>query len=212
MTNEQQKDFFNIWGVVIQISNYLLGKINEYEMIQTDNAVKEKFPLISDVYMYSIILDMAKVVGVTRSDKHGFLRLERISNKEITRRIHDWENKYVDIIKKIKVNRNKIIGHVDMQEGRSFMDMGFSEAETERRKNDFEEYFKHFGQDSIPEDLLSAIEKMRASSPDNERYSHSDFKEDIPQIKRAIHEMQEITNRANLIRYNELQGSVSSLE
>lgn len=202
------KNFHNILFVVNDLSHTILKKIDDYKNhIENDASLKKIFYNIEFVYMHSIILDIAKLISVTGSDKSGLKQLKEIcTSKIIGGEIDNFESKYKNTLEKIKANRNKIIAHVDVSDAGSYFDMGFSEIEINKKITDLREYFKHTKQE--PEsNLISQFENLKARSSIKERYSPSDFVIEIPVLENMVKEILKISTDLNLHFYKALEGS-----
>lgn len=202
------KNFYNILFVVNDLSHTILKKIDDYKNhIESDASLKRRFYNIEFVYMHSIILDIAKLISATGSDKSGLKQLKEIcTNKIIGGEIDNFESKYKGPIEKIKANRNKIIAHVDVSDAGSYFDMGFSEIEINKKITDLREYFKHIKQEP-DSNLISQLENLKASSSIKERYSPSDFVIEIPVLENMVKEILKISTDLNLYFYKAQEGS-----
>ena len=99
------KNFYKILYVISDLSETVLRKIDDYKKNLIDNTdLKNKFYNIEFVYMHSIVLDLAKILSVTGSDKSGLKQLKDLcSNRIIRDEINSFEIKYKDTIKKNQI-------------------------------------------------------------------------------------------------------------
>jgi hypothetical protein len=202
------KNFYNILFVVNDLSHTILKKIDDYKNhIESDTSLKRRFYNIEFVYMHSIILDIAKLISATGSDKSGLKQLKEVCTSKIIRgEIDNFESKYKNTLEKIKANRNKIIAHVDVSDAGSYFDMGFSETEINKKITDLREYFKHTKQEP-DSNLISQLENLKAGSSIKERYSPSDFVIEIPVLENMVKEILKISTDLNLYFYKAREGS-----
>lgn len=202
-------NFYNILFVVNDLSHTILKKIGDYKTyIESDASLRRKFYNIEFVYMHSIILDIAKLISATGSDKSGLKQLKELCTSEVIEtEIDNFEFKYKNTLEKIKANRNKIIAHVDISDASSYFDMGFSEIEINKKITDLKEYFKHTKQESDP-NLISQLKNLKASSSIKERYSPSDFVIEIPVLENMVEEILKISTDLNLYFYKTQEGSL----
>ena len=199
------KNFYNLLFVVNDLSSTILKKIGDYEkQIEKNSIIITAFHNIEFVYIHSIVLDIAKLISATGADKSGLKQLKEICpDEDIKARIELFEQKYKDTLAKIRANRNKIIAHVDISDVGSYVNMGFSKIEIERKITDYKEYLKITGGelDATASNLISQLEKLESVSPDKERYSPSDFSVEIPTLKEMVNEILVIASDLNLYFY-----------
>jgi len=202
------KNFYNILFVVNDLSYTIFKKIDDYKNhIESDPSLKRRFYNIEFVYIHSIILDIAKLISATGSDKSGLKQLKELcTSKTIKTKINNFEIKYKNTLKKITVNRNKIIAHVDISDAGSYFDMGFSETEINKKITDTKKYFKNIKKEPDP-NLISQLENLKARSSTNERYSPSDFIIEIPVLENMVKEILKISIDINLYFYKAREGS-----
>jgi hypothetical protein len=199
------KNFHNLLFVVNDLSHTILKKIDDYDKrIEKDNNIISAFYNIQFVYIHSIVLDIAKLISATGADKSGLKQLKEICpDKDIKVKIEAFEQKYKYILAKIIVNRNKIIAHVDISDMGSYVNMGFSKIEIERKITDYKDYLKITGGelDATALNLISQLKKLESVSIDKERYSPSDFSIEIPTLKEMVNEILVVASDLNLYFY-----------
>jgi len=200
------KNFYNISFVMNDLSQGIVRKIQDYENnIKGNFVIKKDFYNIEFIYMHSVILDMAKLISVTKVDKSGLNQLEKISPKEIKQQIKYFNEKYKKIIVKITQNRNRIISHLDISNKSTFFNMGFSNLEIENKIADFKKYvltYDNKNKESI-EVFVERLEQLKSKSIENERYSPCDFIEDIPTLKDMITKISKILREVDFYYYNQ---------
>ena len=86
-----------------------------------------------------------------------------------------------------------------------YADMGFSETEIKNKINDQEKYFKYYNEKPNQE-IIHHLEKLVASSSENERYSPSDFISEINLLETMVKEIQKISSDLNMYFYSSLEG------
>ena len=148
-----------------------------------------------------IILTIAKLLSLTRSDRSGLVQLEKISPPEVKRRIQDLRKLNEPLITKISSNRSRIIAHVDISTNRSYTKMGFSEMEVERMLDGLRKSFFQ-RDDAMQADLVKRWRNLASTSPEQERYSPSDFLNDLPKLRTLAKEVQNIVRDLNIYFYN----------
>jgi hypothetical protein len=197
---ENLDNFYNILFVVHQLNTDILRKINDYEVsIMNSDNIKNKFYNIEFVYMHSIILDIAKLTSETGSDKSGIKELMKISPPDIKQEFEKLLSDNSNLLGKIKINRNKIIAHIDISEKYSYMKMGSSQIEIGRKIEDYKTYLKlsHIKPSKKDLAIITKFQEMKSSSSDIERYSPSDFSLDLPVFKNLLKTIMEISNKLN---------------
>lgn len=199
------KNFYNLLFVVDDLSSAIVKKIDDYEnLIQGSNTIKKDFYNIEFVYMHSIVLDMAKLLSVTKSDKSGLIQLKDISPEEIESEIAKFEQDNKKIIEKITNNRNRIISHVDISDGSAYFDMGISEHEFKNKIDDYRRYLAHFG--DVDENKIrtyeESLQKIKSTSSENERYRPPDFIVDLPVLKSMSEKISKFAHDINIYYYN----------
>jgi len=183
-----------VWLIIEEIDRY----IKEFEYISGNELFDDSLPNIGNVYMNSIILDFAILFSIEDCDKAGLRQLKAGAPKKAKVDIEELEKTYNDIITKVKSNRRRIIAHRDISKENAYYYMGFSEIEINRIIEDYKKspYFDKPISDE--EDLtITAFKKIQASSKENERYSLSDFQNDIPRLKEIIEKSYAIVKDIN---------------
>lgn len=196
------KNFHNLWFVINELGYTILKKLEDYkEQIEKNSVIVRAFYNIEFVYIHSIVLDIAKLISATGSDKSGLKQLKKICpDKRLKARIIKFEQTYNNTLVKIMANRNKIIAHVDISDMGSYMHMGFSKVEIEKKIAD---YSKNTCRDSkaITTNFISDIKKLESVSVDKERYSPSDFSLEISTLEGMVKEVVKIADEINLYFY-----------
>jgi hypothetical protein len=198
------KNFYNHLFVIEDLGHSILKKLDDFiNNIVNNSSIKKMFYNIDFVYMHSILLDLAKLISVTNADKSGLKQLKEISPKSTKDRIVAFESKYRDTIDKITSNRNKIISHVDISDANSYFKMGFSDIEIENKIEDNRKYMNMIKSSKDDNSkLIADLKKLKSISPKWERYSPSDFCEDIEIFKTMVNEVLAITRDLNKYFYN----------
>jgi|GEM_PF-2787699 len=210
-------NFYNISWVIEDLSNSTLVNLDDFKKIKESN-LSSKITNIDYVYMYSIILDMGKILAVGGNDKSGlsaleeiypddFKEKERISKiqEDFKTRISQIQENYKDIISKLKNNRNRIIAHVDISEDNSYFKLGFSKIEIEEKINNHKKYLRLINKDETDLDTAyyAKLNSLVPSSIKDERYCPSDFLNDIESFKKIITEVLGVARDLNFYFYNE---------
>lgn len=194
----------NIIFVIYDLCTTIEKKITDYRSIIHNNKdLKSKFYNIEYVYIHSIILDLAKVLGVVDNDKASIKQLMNMAPKNIKSVIKKIEIDYQKIILKIKNNRNRIISHVDISKGNAYFDMGLSKLERGSRIKDFINYIKIVspkGKSEINKFAI-ALSKNKSKSVKDERYSPSDFFRDCDNFLKITNEIKVINWDINQYYY-----------
>lgn len=193
-------NFYKILFVVYQLNTDILKKINDYEVsIKNSDNTKNEFYNIEFVYMHSIILDIAKLISATRSDKSGIKELMKISPPNIKQEFERLLSDNSNLLEKVRINRNKIIAHIDVSEQGSYIEMGFSQVEIRRKIEDYKKYLElsHIKPSKKDLAVITKFQEMKSSSLNLERYSPSDFSLDLPIFKVLLEKIIEISNKLN---------------
>lgn len=207
MTPQSEK-WSNLYFVVHDLGNAILKKIGDYETkIYENGSLKRDFYNIEFVYMHSILLDIAKLISATGSDQSGLKQLKKGAPSNILERICNVETNHRDLISKVKVNRNKIVAHVDITEMGSYHKLGLSDLEVERRIEDLKRYSKLTGDRVAIPQIIKDLENLKSISPETERYSPSDFFSDLDKFKQIAREILDIADELNVYFYTRIAAS-----
>ena len=186
-------NYYNLFAITWNLIKNTEKKIQDFKYILKNKGLKEELHDIEIVYMHSIIIDIAKLINATKSDKIGLKQFKNISPKESKSKLVELEKSYKDIFLKIVSNRNRIIAHIDISNKNSYYNMGFSEEETNRMIKDYIDSMYFDPSDST----IEGFKKLVAKNKNNERYSLSDFLTDIPRMKKFLNEFGSIINEVN---------------
>jgi len=188
-------DYHKLLGIIQWIIEDTKKKIRDFKCIANNKLLTKKLLCnIEVVYMNSIIIDIAKLINATKSDKAGLKQFKKISPEGSKNKLVELEKSYEDILKKIVSNRNRIIVHIDISDKNSYCNMGFSEEEVNRNIEDNINSIYFNSNDSTIEGFKKSITKDK----DNERYSPTDFLIDIPRIKKFLNEFILIINEVRI--------------
>jgi len=204
-----KKFWYGYFGAFSQLRVSALNKINEFEKIKkTKNTNEIDLFLIKQVFMDSIVLDMAKILGVTRSDQTGIENIvKRLSSKkfaQLRKKLEKTDKKYKSVKAKIKENRSRIIGHLDFQK-RPYYNLKFSSAEIERIYETPPDLVNHvFGsREEYEAARTHAREQLVSNQERNQRYSQIDMNKDIPTFRTIIRELEDVFYKINLLVCNQ---------
>lgn len=185
-----QKELF-LTGSICDLA---LEYLKELKEIDGYPYLKNRFKNIESAYMRSIISSFSVVFSFTSSDKVGINNAIKICKhfnfNETCVELEELKSKYEKLLNKLKSNRNRVVVHLSVDGGNqkhstSFEEMGLSEREVNRLENVYS--------NSNESGLLKGIEKpdykkLQASEVKNERYSTTDFIEDIPELEKCLKE------------------------
>lgn len=181
--------YCKLYSVVYELIERTKQDIKEFEIAIGDSDLKKKGLLnIGTAYMNSIIIALAKLFSITKSDKTGLKQIKNNSPEELKNKIETIEKKYGDIIKKVSANRNRIIVHIDISDKNAYYNMGISKTECERVISDYKKS-SHYKSEDSSDPFIESISKIQAMDKNNERYCLSDFQKDIPEIKKILEEI-----------------------
>jgi hypothetical protein len=204
------KEFYNICGVSSFLKNQILEDIHDFEKIIYKNSfLRSQLKNIEHNYMHCIILNIAKLIGVAKCDNSGFTNLK---NQTIYPyipdyfrvKINNFEDDHKEIIAKIKNNRNKIISHIDVNSNDPFYGLLFSEAEIDKIYNDYLKNPMLSDSNESSERNIAFkkhLQTIKSGSIENERYSLSDFFNELPILKKMIVEIDKTINELNIYLY-----------
>ncbi len=204
MNTDLQKRFANHYFVIRDLGSNILMRMASFRKIVDDAKLRHDFPDISFVYMHQILLDISKFMSLSGADNSGFPELIHISPKDIQAKIKAVESTYEPLLKKVESNRNRTIAHIDISNAKSYMKMGFSEAEITKKIDDYTRSLTGpYGDAEYNHKLVEDLLAMRSSSSDEERYSPSDFLNDSTPITLMIEECFKIADELNQYYYNQ---------
>ncbi len=197
---EDVKDFWmHYFGAFLNLKQDVLEKIEEIKII---NEIKPTLLLlrkIEQVYMESIILDMAKIIGVSRCDQTGIKSIkEYLNNDDFNNEINRVEEKYKTTIVKISENRNRIISHLDFYKN-PYYNLKFSKEHLEEMIGPpSSTAYAHYGGKKNFEKIKEKIMEKCSSSKEEERYCPIDLNKDIGIFLSMIDELDKIFEKINL--------------
>lgn len=191
-------NFPNQVSVLYDLGNNLLKRIEEYEKFIFNNALaKRDLKNIDFVYMHYIILNLAKLLSLTKADKSGLEQLKKIAPKEIIAEIESLETTHKTILHKLTSNRNRIVAHIDISKKNSYFGMGFSEMEINKKIGDYKIWAKRWDKNKKynkrTDIFINDLNKLKSTNTETERYSPIDFHNDIPTFKLIIEKVLKIT-------------------
>lgn len=159
-----------IANIISEIDDFL--KISGAEFVDSPRSVFR-------VYKIAILNDMGILFSINRCDKIGlrvFMDFSRESDfwpEFFYNKLASIEKDYKEIIEKIKGNRNKMYGHIDLD---SFK-MGFPHDYCDERIAKHRDAMKKIGR-SPESTVISELERMKSENKENERYLYADFRDD----------------------------------
>lgn len=188
------------------------------------NSLGIDFSVQQFVYMQYIVGEMAKILGLTKIDSFGLNKLiiylenwknnikikdkndsyevEQVNKlqKEISlliQNIKDVLSENKDLIEKIRVNRNKIISHIQitsMKDGVPVMDLKLSPKA------------HRFIYNWVDDDAYVTIKKQRfndiSTKLNVQRYHHEDLIDDLPVFKKMIDNISKTLEKINDLVYS----------
>jgi len=197
-----KKFYAGYYGAFLTLKKNTEDKMNEFQKIKSikESADNLNLSLAKQVYMESIISDMAKILGVTRSDQTGIESIKKYlqSKKfiQFKKRIEKIDQKYKPIKSKIKQNRNRIINHLDFHK-RPYYNFKFSLAEV-KRIYDVPSNPNFF----TSKDKAQAEKQLISNQKRNQRYEPIDIDNDIPLFSDIIKELKEVFDEIHLLVFN----------
>lgn len=201
--------WYGYFGAFSILKNDVKAKIEEFLKIKDikKSQINLDLSITKKVYMESIVLDMAKILGVAGSDQTGIESIKKhLQSKKfikIKKRIEKLDQKYKSIKSKIKQNRNRIISHIDFRK-KPYYKFKFSQTEVNRIYD-------------VPENLISLVygdkkeykkvktqagKQLVSNQKRNQRYTPIDLDKDVPLFKSIIDELTKIFNEINLFVTN----------
>lgn len=169
MTTEQSEFYVRIW----EIWNDLDKIVPEFEITFKDPIIRDTLPLVQDVYMHEIIISLWMILGDGRSDKFTLSKLGKyFPNRELTDKVVSLLSEHSDLIGKLGNNRNWISAHRDPQ----LTGLGYSRDFVKVMEEKFDTKFT----------------SLRSKDKINERYTPHDMRDDLPEIRRILKNINEI--------------------
>lgn len=198
-----EKEFWErYYGEMMSLNIGVEKKFEEFQKIKNIKANNDNIDmwLAGQVYMESIILDMAKIFGVANSDQTGLKSLkENLKSPQFDqfkKQIEEIEQNYSYVKEKIKKNRNWIISHADFI---NKYNLKISPDEFERTSYlpDYSErYLYIFGDKERYEKWKNETEKKIVSEQkENQSYAQEDLISDIPLFKKIIEDLYNIFDK-----------------
>jgi hypothetical protein len=201
---KNNNNFYVLLGAVINLTIETKDLLIQYKtFIVKNKEMRKHLKNIDYIYMYYIILNLSKLFSLTGADKSGLKQIKNISPKKIKEEITLLEQTNLKTIEKIQNNRNRIVAHLDISKDNSYINMGFSTIEINRKKKDILEYSKITNMDQVlTKNLLEIYRGLKSKSKKEERYSPSDFTRSIPKLTKMMEDILKITNDLSLYYYN----------
>ena len=169
ITQTQANYYARLWEMSQAVSNF----IREFEATFESSEIKHKLPSVQVVYMHEIIISLWMILGNGSNDKYNLHKLSKVfKNKDLREKASKITSSHKDLIEKLGKNRNWISAHIDER----LTGLKFSEEETKKLEQRFETSFPY----------------MKADSKANERYTPEDMLRDLPEIKQALQNLDEI--------------------
>jgi len=201
--NKRKEEVKNFWihyfAAFLNLKQDVLEKIEEVKII---NQIKPTLLLlrkIEQVYMESIILDMAKIIGVSNCDQTGIKEIKKyLDDDDFKNKLDQIEEKYKTTIIKIRENRNRIISHLDFYKN-PYYNLKFSRDHLEKMigPSSPEAHALYGGKKNF-EKVKERIMKKCSSSKEEERYCPIDLNKDVELFLSIIEELDEIFGKINL--------------
>ncbi len=194
-----EKFWYGYFGAFHILKGSVLPKINEFQKIKDikENSYDIDLKLALQVYMESIVSDMAKILGLTYSDQTGLREIKKhLHSKKLVHfipQIEKIETKYKSTISKIKENRNRIIFHLDFHKN-PYYKMKRSKDETKRMFEMPDNLIPLMFKDKMDYDNFN--KKMQgqlvSNQKRNQRYAPIDLNKDLPLFKEIIEKLEKI--------------------
>jgi len=165
---------YDFWGHAWSIIADVNIAVFEFEKIFPNSDLGSRYPLMKAVYTHYIIVNLNKVLSSSKNEHFRLRQLEYFST-ETKDMLISLEKDHVDLIKKVRNNRDKISAHLD----RSFQKLLFSQVEVRRLE-------ERFGTD---------FSKILSGKRSEERYSPSDMLEDLQEIKDLLKKCEDICKK-----------------
>lgn len=170
-------------GILFIICN-LEGYIRDFKSISGDEEIKIRYRTISRVYMEIIVINFSKLINGSGSDKYSIKQLKNNIGGDNLIRIEKIEEDNEDLFCKIKNNRNRLFGHLDLPE-----EIGLSEAAT---KKEFDSVnIQRCSEEEILR-LRESFIQLISKDKKEEQYRLEDFMEDISSFELILMEFKSI--------------------
>ena len=206
--NECKIFWYNFFGAFHLLKKRIEDRIELFK--KKDENELDDF-LIRVLCCESIILDISKITSPSNTNQTGFRELKSIlsnlQSNEIKQRMEQLiklEKDNEQLFKKIEVNRDKFIAHLDIFKD-PYYNYGFSQGETERIIDRMYGTFNRFMYKDIAEFLEikeNAKKQLLESEQKKQRYSISDLMEDIPLFEGILKDLFKIYFQINIIMHN----------
>ena len=193
------------WHSFLYYSRFLLIRPALEQMELFDKLYKSELEglnikelrIIEDSLMESIVVNMAKILGVTQSDRTGIDKLvtwliNKKFDKSIVEQLTNLQSDHAEDIKKISNNRSRKFTHLDFDKN-PFQEMGRSE---DWFKTEFPYNSYLYNNEKEHEELKN---KIVAPDKDNQLYTLIDLKNDLPVFKEIIKKLESIFIEINKI-------------
>jgi len=177
-----------IWGNFWQIFNLSKQLVTDYENLVSKPELRKELPQIDTAYIDSIIVHVSKIFTYSEGEPFRLEQFKTLCRPEIKSEIEQLQKEYKDIIGKIVINRNKLIAHLDKR----FYDLCYSENAIEIMYSDMARNLNI----SLDEAKRDFATMPRTPDKSKERYSVSDFRDDLPNIRKMLNKLEDIWFRS----------------
>src|SRR3989344_1836382 len=156
--------------------SYTRVLLSEILTVSNDAEILKKIPAVTWSYTQNIGIGLGKICSESTNEPFRLMRFKELGSENINERILRLERDHLNLIKKVRKNRNKLFAHTD----RDFHKMRFSRAEVDRLE------LKFGGEYS----------KLLAERKDNKRFSPTDIKNDADEIRSILEALDGIWQEA----------------
>lgn len=202
--NRDIDQFYELFSAITMTTYEIESLLDEFSiLVKEPETINSKLKSIKWVYMSQTIIAISKVTSLVGSDKSGIRELKSFSSLALKKDISELELKHKVLLAKVRSNRSRIFVHLDISKNGSHKKMGLSKVAIQEMVTHMIKYYVDIGKDNLnsPESIKERYKKSESGSPEQERYSFSDFLDDSDEIRILINEINRITSEVNLYLY-----------
>jgi len=187
MKNYLDKD--QLIGCLWLIKSFTNLLVSDFEKVLSINYHNVFLFKIDEAYMHAIIINLGKIFSHSKKcEPFRLKKLWNISNKNLKSKIDLIEKNHQHTIEKIITNRNQLVAHLD----KNYFNLCFSDNEISRMIRDMEIGMRISHQEA--ENALTNLPRSKGKS--KERYTPNDLRDDLPEIKNILNEIESVIKQA----------------
>ncbi len=192
-------EFYATFGILSQLCSRIKVSLEEFEKLPKNPALKY-FVWLETAYLYFILVDISKLLGLSRADRSGLKQF--VDLLPSTTKKNDFETQIKGflsdpICQKISLNRDKFICHLDTD----YMNIPFSRVEIDVMIKKFTD-FCNLNHMQVSAEVIQNFESMVSTKSDIERFTISDLRAELGNFSSLVQAIEKLLFEINLHYYS----------